>query len=166
MTNFASLLWRVRMDYEEAERIYRLALDIYPNYPRATLRFAAFLLARGRFAEAADQARKTLALCGAQANADRHDFVAESLLYLGLVKRIDGMDDSAELERLKILLSVGFPRYSAPFDDILKATLERLQDEDRQLYTTLADAVLNGKRVRDLDRHLRWKALPAVPPVL
>jgi Tfp pilus assembly protein PilF len=164
MTNFASLLWRVQMNYEEAKRIYRLALDTHPNYPRATMNFAAFLLARGRFAEAADQARKTLALCGMPVNAYLRHFVAESLLYLGLVNRIDRTEDSAELEKLKSQLRTGFPRYPRPFDNILKAALERLQDEDRQLYAALADAVLDGKRVRDLDMHSRWKALPAVPP--
>ena len=112
LTNFASLLWRVRMNYEEAERIYRLALDTHPKDPRTTVNFAAFLLARGRFAEAADQARKTVDLCGAQARNIRSEFVAESLLYLGLVKRINGMEDSAELEKLKSLLIAGFPRYS------------------------------------------------------
>jgi hypothetical protein len=125
--------------------------------------FAAFLLARGRFAEAADQARKTVDLCGAQAGNIRSESVAESLLYLGLVKRINGMDDSAELEKLKSLLIVGFPRYSRPYGDVLKTTLEQLQDEDRQLYATLADSVFAGKSPRDLDLHPRWKTLLAVP---
>ncbi len=165
LLNFASFLWRVRMNYEEAERIYRLALDTHPNNDRATVNFAAFLLARGRFAESADQARKTLALCGAQADALRSESIAEALLYLGLVKRIDGMDDSAELERLKGLLSAGFQRYWPPSGDALQKALERLQDEDRQLYATLAEVVFARKRMLDLDIYPRWKTLPTVPSV-
>ena len=160
LTNFASFLWRIRQNYTEAEQLYRLAVATQPTNPRVTLSFAAFLLAGARFLEAAEQTRQTLALCGVPPYATRPDYAAGAFYYLGLINRVTGTDDTAELASLKKLLRPGFPRYEqTPFAEITQAALERLQEDDRQLYMALAEVFLGRKPLRELDAHARWSTV-------
>ena len=158
--NFASFLWRIRKNYTEAEQLYRLAVATQPTNPGVTLSFAAFLLAGARFLEAAEQARQTLALCSVPPYATRPDVEAEAFYYLGLINRVTGTDDTAELGSLKKLLRTGFPRYrSPPFAEITQAALERLEEDDCQLYKALAEVFLSRKPLRDLGAHARWSTV-------
>ena len=160
LINFASFLWRIRKNYTEAEQLYRLAVATQPTIPGVTLSFAAFLLAGARFLEAVEQARQTLALCGVPPYAVRPDVEAVAFYYLGLINRVTGTDDTAELASLKKLLRAGFPRYQQlPFAEITQAALERLQEDDRQLYMGLAEVLLGRKPLLDLDAHARWSAV-------
>jgi hypothetical protein len=59
------------------------------------------------------------------------------------------------------LLRTGFPHYRQPppFAEITQAALERLQEDDRQLYTALAEVFLGRKPLCDLDAYARWSTV-------
>ena len=79
---------------------------------------------------------------------------------LGLINRNTGTDDTAELASLKKLLRTGFPRYhQTPFAEITQAAVERLQEDDRQLYMALAEVLLGRKPLRELDAYARWSTV-------
>jgi tetratricopeptide (TPR) repeat protein len=158
MGNLANLLTGVRKKHEEAEALYRRALELTPDTPDNEANLASLLLARGMISEAKNLAEHAWPLCV----NDRGQAAAEVALYRGLISQIEHRDDTPALGRLKTMLVNGFRRQDWSFDDVLALAADKLSADDRKLYSALAAAILDADKVNALERFPRWKAVEPI----
>ena len=141
--NFASFMTHVRGEHDEAERLYRKGLELDPKNADNIGNYAAFLLAQGRLEEAAAKLDEAKALNDNQKN----QLAAEIALHSAILARVTRKDDTQALEELRKLLSDGFPRGSWSFEKVLGYAKEKVAPEDHALYSALAEAILDEKKV-------------------
>ena len=156
--NFAVFMADIRKDYDEAERLYKRALELDPNHTNNTGNFAGFLVGQGRLDEAKERVSQALALN----KGEVRQLAAEVLLYSCLIVRMEDRDDTAGIARLKSVLEMGFLRQPCFFTQVLEMAKDAIPSEEFDLYSALADAILDAEKVHDLDRFERWKQIEPI----
>ncbi len=151
--NFAGFQWQVRHKHKEAERLYRKALRLDSRIAAHTCNYAGLLLTRKRLDEATEKLERARLL-----NGGKEDQVAaEATLYAAILARVRQQDDTTEINRLKVLLSKGFDRSPWSFDDLLSFARKNVPAKDYTLYSGVAAAILDPKKVPDVDRLLQQR---------
>jgi hypothetical protein len=90
--------------------------------------------------------------------------VAEALLYDCLCSELSSGSASAELGRLKGLLALGYPRDTWDFSEMFARVLPKVAADRQELYRALGAAILDERRVADLDAFELWRATPSMDP--
>ena len=84
-------------------------------------------------------------------------------LHAAILARAEHKDDKAAMKELQTLLSDGFTRTPWRFDQVLAFVKEKLSPQDHELFSVLAAAILDPKKVPDAILRLgRQSATPAV----
>lgn len=159
LTNFAIFMTDVRKDHDEAEKLYRKALELDPTDANNPGNLGGFLVARGKIEAAGSVLRRA----GELNEGEFDQLAAEIALYRAILARSDGRDDTAEMDRLAELFDRGFVRGKWSFDDVLEFARPHLSVEDRALYRALADAILDASKV-DAAKELLTKRSKAAAP--
>lgn len=151
MCVFANFLTKARKNPDEAEALYRRALELAPGDADMNANFASLNLARGKISEAKKIAERAWPLCA----KDSGQAAAEVALYRGLISRIEQRDDTPALGRLKTMLASGFQRGQWSFDDVLALAADKLSADDTKLYTATAAAILDADKAAVLEEFPR-----------
>jgi tetratricopeptide (TPR) repeat protein len=130
--NFALFMADVRGDADEAERLYRKALELDRHHANNTGNCGAFLVAHGRTHEALPLLHRACILNKANPN----QLSGEVGLYIGIIERCAGPGDTQALGRLKKLLRDSFPRARWSFDGVLEFAHAKISGEDHAFYST------------------------------
>lgn len=155
----ANYLYNVQQDLEEAEHFYRAALDLDPSDPNTIDDYASALLENGHTTKAAAIVDR----CWALNKGTNSQAGAIALLYQALIRRLSQGDDQSSLGTLKSLLAAGFTRYSGTLVSHIAAISVELPREDQAMYHSLATAILDEQKVRDLETSDRWSQIVSVP---
>ena len=141
--NFANFMTDARRDHDEAERLYRKALELDPKNADNTGNYAEFLLAQGRLEEAAIKLREASSL-----NEPRENELAAALsLNVAILAGVTKKDDTHALEELRNILSVGLPRGSWSFENVLGYAQNKVMPADHALYGAFAEAILDAEKI-------------------
>lgn len=159
--SYVALLLAYRKDVGEADRVLSAALRQEPRSPNNAANLAAVRVCQEAFPEARDVARAAIAL----ARNSPYQEVAEALFYEALASVALGKPDGAALGRLKKLLEVGFERAFWDFSPMMDAALKSAQDR-RGYYEALAAAILDKKKLQELDNWDDWKSVDCIDPFL
>ncbi len=135
----------VRGDHDEAERLYRKALELDPKHALHSVNYAEFLLAQGRLDESAAKLAKARILNDGQTN----QLAAVIALHSAILAGASSKDDTQPLEELRHILSAGFSRGSWTFENVLGYLNENVAPEDYALYLALSQAILYPQKVPD-----------------
>jgi protein O-mannosyl-transferase len=157
--NFALFLTDVRGLHDEAEQFFRKALELDPNDVNNTINYSEFLLKCGRLDEAAKKLERAKSLNDGKKNT----LAAILALYAAILARAEHKDDNAAINELQTLLSDGFARTPWIFNQVLAFVKEKLSPQEHELFSVLAAAILDPKKVPDATLRLgRRSATPAV----
>jgi tetratricopeptide (TPR) repeat protein len=149
----------VRGRHDEAEQFYRKALELDPNDVNNTTNYSEFLLTCGRLDEAAKKLEQAKSLNDGKKNT----LAAVLALYAAILARAEHKDDKAAMNELQALLSDGFARTPWISNQVLAFVKEKLSPQDHELFSVLAAAILDPKKVPDATLRLgRRSASPAV----
>jgi len=153
--SFALFMDEIRKDYDEAERLHRKTLELEPANANTTCNYAGFLLSRGRW----DESRQYADLAETLVTGETSQTTAELLFYRVLLTAKQGDDPEPDLVRLKSLLSKGFLRGKWSFDSHLEAMAPFLDEVRLKFFRAVADAILDEKKVSDLETFSEWQAI-------
>jgi len=74
-----------------------------------------------------------------------------------------GRSDTTALRRWKYVLGKGFVREEWSFAQVLAAAEAEIPSEEMPFYHALADAILDDKKIKDLEGFEGWKQIEPVP---
>jgi Tfp pilus assembly protein PilF len=148
--NYANLLANVAGRHDEAEALYQRALKLNPNNANNIGNYVCLLIGKNKLSEASERLIKAKTLNEAKPN----QLEAELALYEGILESASGRDDTAVIERLVQILKAGFRRLPWSFDNVLEVAREKVADEHYRIYVALAEAILDEKKVPNLDELL------------
>ncbi|WP_437613349.1 tetratricopeptide repeat protein [Sorangium sp. So ce834] len=159
LDRLARLLYLERKNIDEAETLYRHALELEPDNANLHANYIGFLVSQGRLSECEGLVERALLLNNWSVNP----ITGEILLYAGVIERCAGSDDTGSLGRLKTLFEYGYRRGRWSFDAVLEVVRSKLSKDEAALYETLAAAVLDEKRTKDLNGFERWQSITPLP---
>jgi tetratricopeptide (TPR) repeat protein len=183
-------MWVVRNNYDEAERLYRRALELDLNNATNTGQLANFVCyVRKNYDEAERQYRHALELdpkdstnlgnfaqflalrgrseearkCLKRTLLEPDQDQAGAAFILWLLDRTSSQTGAKALGRLRAVVDAGFLRSPWYFDELLATMLPRLPDSERSLARKIAAAILDETEVAALDDEPLWKAVSPIP---
>ncbi len=157
--SYANLLETVRKDYDGAERLYKRALELDPSDANNAGNYGGFLLARHRTDEALAQVKRAWSLNRGAAD----QLSGELLVYWCLLATIKRSSSRPGLARAHALLAAGFERSPSDFGAVLSATKESVAPEAFSLYSSLAEAILDERKLEDLRLFPEWQEVTPIP---
>lgn len=158
-TNYAFFLHEARGDYIKPNDLYRRAMKLDPADAVTPALFTRYLIERGELKEAIEMSDRAWSLCIGGATRE----AAESAMFRGLLLHCGNKDDAPALGRLQVVFDRGFLRAPRQYASLFSAVDQRLSEEDRMLYHTIADAILEEEKVAALDEFPRWKKVDPIP---
>ena len=149
--DLAAFLFTVRGNLDEAEHLFQQAIEDDPDNANNYGNYAALLLGKGQLAEADEKLEQSGLLNGGKKN----QLAAELALYASILASARSEDVTEALRELEMLFSSGFGRLLGNFDQVLVFVRSRLSPEDYTLYSSLAAAILDDKKVGEAEKLLR-----------
>ena len=148
--NYATFMWTIRHDYNQAEAMFERAITADPNHANNLGNYSQFLFATGRDKTAIVLATRALSI----ASPDEKPLVAECRFYL-FAHSPEHRRESGE--ELRGLLAAGVTTGSWSFEPDLER-LRREKDPRYDLVRDVADALRSGD-ARTLEARGEWYAL-------
>jgi len=156
---YANFLATRRGDFDGAEEQYRRAVEADPKHANNFCNFAQFLAGRGQLDKAGPLAERAWELMEGKRDAA----CAEVVFTRWLLAVVKGGDGNPALGRLKTLLRAGFERGPWSFDKMLAVCVPKLDEAHGRLARKLAEAILDGGKVDELEEEALWRETPAIP---
>lgn len=159
LNNYGLLLFSMHR-LEEAEALLTRAVAMRSRDPQPQANLAAVLLVRGQI----EDARRLAFSAWKHSPSKRSRAAVRAAYVIGIAARIDQKLDITALGRIKRILQGGFDRGQWPMclEPVWTALANKLDQDDRQLYATLAAVLEDTQSMGELDQLLRWRAAGAI----
>lgn len=159
VVNFANFLRDVRKDHDAAEIYFEQAIALAPQDATILSNLGEFLLLRGELPRA-----EAMNLAAAKLLSDETSTTAAGIAFnLGLIARLNKLDDSRQLGFLKNYIEGGGNGGGWVFERVLDLAHETLSPEDAGFYERVAAAVCDPSNKTGLEQYSRWQAIKPAP---
>jgi len=147
-----------RKNYDEAELLYRKALELAPDDRSNILNYTELLILRRSVTEAKTMLPK---LWDTRTDENGKD-TAIICFFQNILCKIEGSNDSAGLQRLKFVFEKGFEYTAWNFGPLLESLSSLFSSEDMAFYSAITAAFNDKNKAAGLDVFEIWKQLQPI----
>ena len=161
--NYAIFLFHYMGDYEAAGKLYQTVVAKRPEGANTLANYGQFLAATGELARAEETLLHAYSRLSERFDSDERSNMAELILAIWMVKRMQGREALVWERRFKWLVTKGFTRNRWSFTGMLKEAEKYLSPHELTYADALANAFLFKRNVQHLNSFDKWNNLEALP---